>query len=106
MTTSSQEPLWEVAFAQRGSGSRSTNRSVSMLKIIGAVILVLIAGVLIFAATKPDTFQVQRSASIKAPLERIFPFINDFHRWTAWSPWESPPELSARPRMPSASLCG
>jgi carbon monoxide dehydrogenase subunit G len=59
-----------------------------MLKIIGIVIVVLIAAVLIFAATKPDTFRVQRAASIKAPPEKVFALINDFNRWGAWSPWE------------------
>lgn len=59
-----------------------------MLQIIGIVIVVLVAGVLIYAATKPDTFRVQRSASIMAPAEKIFPLINDFQRWGAWSPWE------------------
>jgi len=59
-----------------------------MLKIIGLIIAVLIAGVLILAATKPDTFRVQRAASIKAPPEKVFALINDFNRWGAWSPWE------------------
>ena len=59
-----------------------------MLKIIGIVVVVLIAGVLILAATKPDTFQIQRAASIKAPPEKVFALINDFNRWGAWSPWE------------------
>jgi hypothetical protein len=59
-----------------------------MLKIIAIVVVVLIAGVLILAATKPDTFRVQRAASIKAPPEKIFALINDFNRWGAWSPWE------------------
>ena len=59
-----------------------------MFKIIGTVIAVLIAGVLVFAATKPDTFRVQRAASIKAPPEKVFALINDFKRWGAWSPWE------------------
>ncbi len=59
-----------------------------MLKTIAIVIVVLIAGVLIFAATKPDTFRIQRAASIKAPPENIFPLINDFRNWGAWSPWE------------------
>lgn len=53
-----------------------------------AVIAVGIIGVLAFAATKPDVFVVQRSASIKAPPEKIFPFINDFHQWGIWSPFE------------------
>jgi hypothetical protein len=59
-----------------------------MLKTIAIIVAVLIAAVLIFAATKPDTFHVQRAASIKAPPERIFALINDFNRWGAWSPWE------------------
>jgi uncharacterized protein YndB with AHSA1/START domain len=59
-----------------------------MFKTIAIAVIVLIAAVLIFAATKPDTFRVQRAASIKAPPEKIFALINDFHRWDAWSPWE------------------
>ena len=59
-----------------------------MLKTIAIVTAVLIAAVLIYATTKPDTFSVTRSASIKAPAEKIFAVINDFHRWTDWSPWE------------------
>ena len=59
-----------------------------MLKTIGIVVVVLIAGILIFAATKPDTFRVQRAVSIKAPAEKVFALINDFKTWSAWSPWE------------------
>jgi uncharacterized protein YndB with AHSA1/START domain len=59
-----------------------------MLKTIGIIIAALIVGVLIFAATKPDIFRVQRSASIKAPPEKVFALINDFKAWGAWSPWE------------------
>jgi hypothetical protein len=40
-----------------------------MLKIIALVVVVLIAAVLIYAATQPDTFRVQRSANINAPPE-------------------------------------
>jgi len=59
-----------------------------MLKKIAVVVVVLIAGVLVFAATRPDTFRVQRSASIKAPPEKISAVLSDFHGWQAWSPWE------------------
>jgi carbon monoxide dehydrogenase subunit G len=59
-----------------------------MFKIITIVIVVLIAAVLIYAATRPDTLRVQRSTSIKAPPEKIFALINDFHSWGAWSPYE------------------
>ena len=59
-----------------------------MIKIIAIVIVVLAAVILVFAATRPDTFSVVRTASIKAPPEKIFPLINDFHKWGSWSPWE------------------
>jgi uncharacterized protein YndB with AHSA1/START domain len=59
-----------------------------MFKTIAIVVVALIAVLLAYAATKPDTFRVERSASIKAPPEKIFALLNDFHRWDAWSPWE------------------
>jgi carbon monoxide dehydrogenase subunit G len=59
-----------------------------MLKIIAIAVVVLVAAVLIFAATRPDNFRVQRTTSIKAPPEKIFALINDLHRWGSWSPWE------------------
>jgi uncharacterized protein YndB with AHSA1/START domain len=59
-----------------------------MLKIIATIAVILIAGVLAFAATQPDTFRVERSASVKAPPEKIFALINDFRQWGVWSPWE------------------
>ena len=59
-----------------------------MFRKIAIVIVVVLSIVVILAAMKPDTFRVERSASIKAPPEKIFPLIEDFHRWDAWSPWE------------------
>jgi len=59
-----------------------------MIKNIAIAIVVLIAGILIFAATQPDTFRVERSAGIKAPPEKIFAILNDFQKWGTWSPWE------------------
>jgi uncharacterized protein YndB with AHSA1/START domain len=63
-----------------------------MLKVLaatGVVVALGIVAVLILAAMKPDHFQVQRSAAIKAPPDRIFPLINDFKAWVAWSPYEN-----------------
>jgi uncharacterized protein YndB with AHSA1/START domain len=59
-----------------------------MLKKIVIAVLVLLAGVLIFATTRPEEFRVQRSATIKAPPEKIFDLIQDFHQWGVWSPYE------------------
>jgi len=59
-----------------------------MLWTILIIIAVVIAGILIFAATKPDVFRVQRSATIAAPADKIFPHLLDFKRWPSWSPYE------------------
>jgi len=59
-----------------------------MFKKIALGLALLIAVVLLLAATKPPTFQLQRSTRIAASAEQIFPLLNDFHRWGVWSPWE------------------
>lgn len=59
-----------------------------VIAVLIAILIAPIAGFLMFVASKPDTFSVQRSAVIKAPPEKIFALINDFKRWDAWSPWE------------------
>ena len=59
-----------------------------VLTTILIIFVVIIAAVLIYAATRPNDFVVSRSASIKAPAEAIFPLINDFRRWPEWSPFE------------------
>lgn len=58
------------------------------IAIIAVVLAIAIAVVLILAATKPDTFAVQRAAIVSAPPEKIFPLINDFRQWGNWSPYE------------------
>jgi uncharacterized protein YndB with AHSA1/START domain len=47
---------------------------------------VIIAGVLLFAATKPDIFRIQRAVMINAPQAKIFPLIDNFHNWSQWAP--------------------
>jgi len=62
-----------------------------MFEIIAGIAVVLglaIAVILILAAAKPNTFSVQRATLVKAPAEKIFPLINDFHQWGSWSPYE------------------
>jgi uncharacterized protein YndB with AHSA1/START domain len=59
-----------------------------MFKVIGSIVVVLVAGVLVAAAFQPDRFQVKRSSIIDAPPERIYALISDFHRWRSWSPYE------------------
>jgi hypothetical protein len=58
-----------------------------MLKIIGLGIALVLGVVLAVAATRPDSFRVQRTASIKAAPDKIFPHINDLHAFNAWNPF-------------------
>jgi len=59
-----------------------------MLTTIAAIAAVLVALTLAFAATKPDTFRVERTVTIAAPPEAIYPYLADFQKWEAWSPYE------------------
>jgi len=76
---------------------------IKAIAIIGIIFAVVLAGILIFAATKPDIFRVQRSTSINAPPEKIFPLINEFDRWGTWSPYEKRDPAMKRSRSGPSS---
>lgn len=59
-----------------------------MVKIILMALVLAVAAVLLYAATKPDRFRIERAALIKAPPERIYGQVQDLKAWAAWSPWE------------------
>jgi hypothetical protein len=59
-----------------------------MLNVILIAIAVFVVLVLLFAASKPNTFRVQRQAVIKAKPDAVFAQLDDFHKWARWSPWE------------------
>src|ERR1700709_1186404 len=54
-----------------------------LIGLAAVVILFVIIG-----AFQPATFAVARSTVIAAPPAAVFSQINDYHAWTAWSPWE------------------
>ena len=54
--------------------------------LIGVV--AALAAFLGYAATRPESFRVERTTRIAAAPEQIFPLIVDFHRWNIWSPYE------------------
>ena len=58
-----------------------------MLKLIFIFVLLAIVALLIYAATKPDSFRIERSTSIKAPPEKVFPLIAELHNFNLWNPW-------------------
>jgi uncharacterized protein YndB with AHSA1/START domain len=59
-----------------------------MLKKVLIVLVLAVGGFLAYAATRPDTYRVERSVKIDAPPALIFAQLEDFKNWPAWSPWE------------------
>ena len=60
------------------------------ITLILVVIAVVVIGVLVLAATRPDVFRLQRSIVIDAMPERIFPLINDLRAHESWNPFDKP----------------
>jgi uncharacterized protein YndB with AHSA1/START domain len=59
-----------------------------VLKRIGVGAAGVAAVLLVVAALRPDSFRVQRTASIKAPPEKFFPLISDLRAVNTWNPYE------------------
>ena len=75
------------------------------MKAIVLIVLLAVGALAVFVQTRPDRFHVERSATIGAPSAAIFPHINDFHQWVAWSPWEKvDPQLQRSYDGPSSGV--
>jgi effector-binding domain-containing protein len=59
------------------------------LKIVGIVMLGLVALILIAGLIAPKSYQVERAVSIGAPKSMVFRHIQYWKNWQAWSPWAS-----------------
>lgn len=58
-----------------------------LMGILG-VFLVVVLAIVGLAFTKPDNLHVERSMTIKASPETIYPNIINLKAWQGWSPWE------------------
>ncbi len=58
-----------------------------MIKKILLAVVVLLAGLLGYATTRPAHFVITRQASLPAAPADVFPYLNDMHKWQDWSPW-------------------
>lgn len=74
-----------------------------MAKKIFGVLAALIGVIVVLALMQPDRFSVRRTIEIKAPPEKIFPFVNDFAQWKTWSPWENKDPAMKRSMSPATS---
>jgi hypothetical protein len=90
----SQMLVWYLQINELGYHSWQTNKiGGRMTKIVAAIVAVLaivVSFVLIFAATQPPTFRIERSVAIKASPDKIYPIVADFRRWADWSPAAGP----------------
>lgn len=59
-----------------------------MFKIILLVIVAVLVVFAIVVALQPSNFRIVRSIVIDAPPAAAFAQVEDFRRWTAWSPYE------------------
>jgi Polyketide cyclase / dehydrase and lipid transport len=74
-----------------------------VFKSIVLVLLVVIAGLAAFIATRPAEFTIERTAQVNASPEAVFPLIDNFHNWQSWSPFEKlDPEMKKSFEGPEA----
>jgi hypothetical protein len=57
-----------------------------MIPILLALVFIALIFIVVIAG-QPDEFIVSRAISIAAPPEKVFPHVNDLHKWENWSPW-------------------
>jgi hypothetical protein len=58
------------------------------VKYVALVLVLILAGLAGFIATRPSEFLIARSRTLAAPPEVVHAYVNDFHKWAEWSPWE------------------
>ena len=58
-----------------------------MLEIVLIVLVAAVALVLIAAALRPSAFRIARSATVKAPPEKVYALINDLPAFNSWNPF-------------------
>lgn len=59
------------------------DRAIKILKyVVGILVLILASGYLL-----PATYSAQRSVTINAPVEKVFPLVVNQKEWKRWSVW-------------------
>jgi uncharacterized protein YndB with AHSA1/START domain len=58
-----------------------------MLKTLTFAVALVLAALLGLAATRPDSFTMQRSTTIAAPPEKVFALIDDLKAFNTWNPF-------------------
>jgi hypothetical protein len=70
---------------------------------IAVVVLIVLVAAVVFIATRPENFRVERSATVGAPPDVVFLIINDLRQWGRWSPYDRrDPDMKKTYEGPSA----
>lgn len=59
----------------------------ALIAVLAFMAVVAILAVVI-VSLQPDTFKVERSATMAASPDEVFSLINDLKAWDSWSPWK------------------
>ena len=59
-----------------------------MAKKIAIVVIVIIAGLFVYAGLQPAEYTVSRSVTVNAPAEKVFPYLNNPALSDQWAPWK------------------
>jgi len=59
------------------------------LKIIGVILAILVALFLIVALFLPSKIHMEKSLVINKPASLVYKQVNNYHNWSAWSPWQA-----------------
>ncbi len=58
------------------------------LKYILFLVLIVVIGLAIYIAVQPNSFEVERSKIIKAPVSVVYNNVIDFKNWESWNSWK------------------
>src|SRR5690606_5945305 len=84
------------------TGRRHAGEGV-MIRAIVPLAVLAVAAVLLYAASRPDSFRVERAASIRAPAAKVHALIADLHEFNTWNPYvRKDPNLKGRYRGAAA----
>lgn len=76
-----------------------------MLAKILIALVVVVAALAAYVATRPGEFTVSRSALIAAPVPAVFVHVENLRNWQAWSPWaKKDPQMKQAYEGPAAGV--
>lgn len=58
------------------------------MNMVTIIVALVVLGVIVAIATQPNSFRIERRTRVSAPAEVIHGYVDDFHEWQKWSPYE------------------